>query len=177
MSELRTRIIRDMTLRGFSPSTHEAYIGQVVQLAKYYKRSPDQLTDGEVQAYLANLIQERRLSWSTCSQAAHAFRFLYHVTLGHPRTDFPVIRTPILLAYFAPVARFMPHEEFPWRLPRLLESVERTRRHHDLPELERRHHVMLLPHAAQALRSRYPRAPAACSNRRSPKRRSRNAWA
>ena len=40
MSELRTRMIRDMTVRGFSPSTHEAYIGQVVQLAKYYKRSP-----------------------------------------------------------------------------------------------------------------------------------------
>jgi hypothetical protein len=36
MSELRTRMIRDMTLRGLSPSTHEAYIGQVVQLAKYY---------------------------------------------------------------------------------------------------------------------------------------------
>src|SRR5207245_10119516 len=90
MSELRTRMIRDMTVRGFSPSTHEAYIGQVVQLAKYYQRSPDQLTNEEVQAYLAYLIQERKLSWSTCSQAAHAFRFLYHVTLGLLRTDFHV---------------------------------------------------------------------------------------
>ena len=50
MSELRTRMIRDMTVRGFSPRTHEAYIGQVVQLAKYYKRSPDELTNDEVQA-------------------------------------------------------------------------------------------------------------------------------
>ena len=81
-------MIRDMTVRGCSPSTHEAYIGQVVQLAKYYKRSPDSLTNDEVQAYLAFLIQERKLSWSTCSQAAHACRFLYHVTLGHSRTDF-----------------------------------------------------------------------------------------
>jgi hypothetical protein len=39
MSELRTRMIRDMTVRGFSPSTHEAYIGQVVKLARYYKRT------------------------------------------------------------------------------------------------------------------------------------------
>ena len=31
MSELRTRMIRDMTVRGFSPSTPEACIGQVVQ--------------------------------------------------------------------------------------------------------------------------------------------------
>ena len=90
MSELRTRMIRDMALRGFSPRTHEAYIGAVVKLAKHYKRSPDQLTNEEVQAYLAYLIQERKLSWSTCSQAAHAFRFLYHVTLGHPPADFRV---------------------------------------------------------------------------------------
>jgi len=90
MSELRTRMIRDMALRGFSPRTHEAYIAAVVKLAKYYHRSPDQLSNEEVQAYLAYLIQERKLAWSTCSQAAHAFRFLYHVTLGHPRTEFHV---------------------------------------------------------------------------------------
>ena len=90
MSELRTRMIRDMALRGFAPRTHEAYIAAVVRLAKHYRRSPDQLTNEDVQAYLAHLIQERKLSWSTCSQAAHAFRFLYHVTLGHPRADFHV---------------------------------------------------------------------------------------
>jgi hypothetical protein len=43
-------MIRDMALRGFSPRTHKSYIGQVVLLAKYYKRSPDQLTNEEVQA-------------------------------------------------------------------------------------------------------------------------------
>ena len=90
MSELRTRMIRDMTVRGFAPRTHKAYIAAVVKLAKHYRRSPDQLTNDEVQNYLAQLIQERKLSWSTCSQAANAFRFLYHVTLGHPRTDFHV---------------------------------------------------------------------------------------
>jgi integrase/recombinase XerD len=90
MSELRTRMIRDMALRGFAPRTHKAYIAAVVRLAKHYHRSPDQLTHEEVQSYLAHLIQERKLSWSTCSQAAHACRFLYHVTLGHSRTDFHV---------------------------------------------------------------------------------------
>jgi hypothetical protein len=33
MTELRARMIRDMTVRGFSPRTHEAYIQQVVGLA------------------------------------------------------------------------------------------------------------------------------------------------
>jgi len=74
-----------MTLRGFCSSTHEAYIGQVVQLAKYCKRSPDQLTNEEVQAYLASLIQERKLSWSTCSQAAHAFHRTRRATLARCR--------------------------------------------------------------------------------------------
>ncbi len=90
MSELRTRMIRDLTVRGLAPRTHKAYIAAVVRLAKHYRRSPDQITNDEVQTYLAYLIQQRKLSWSTCSQAANAFRFLYHVTLGHPRTDFHV---------------------------------------------------------------------------------------
>jgi integrase/recombinase XerD len=90
MSELRTRMLRDMTVRGFSPRTHEAYIRQVVGLARHYRRSPDQLSADEVQAYLAHLYQARKRSWSTCAQAAHAVRFLYHVTLGREKTAFQV---------------------------------------------------------------------------------------
>ena len=90
MSELRTRMIRDMARRGFSPRTHEAYVAAVVRLAKFYHRAPDHLTNDEVQAYLAHVIQERQLSWSPCAQAAHAFRFLYHVTLGHAPAHFTV---------------------------------------------------------------------------------------
>jgi site-specific recombinase XerD len=90
MSELRTRMIRDMTVRGFSARTHEAYVRQVVGLARYYRRAPDQLSADEVQAYLALLFRERKRSWSTCAQAAHAFRFFYHVTLGREQTAFHV---------------------------------------------------------------------------------------
>ena len=90
MSELRSRMIRDMTVRGFSPRTHEAYIRQVVGLTRHYRRSPDQLSADEVQTYLAHLFQARKRSWSTCAQAAHAFRFFYHVTLGREKTAFHV---------------------------------------------------------------------------------------
>src|SRR5260370_2484184 len=76
--------------RGLAPRPHRAYIAAGVRLATHSRRSPDQITNDEVQTYLAYLIQERKLSWSTCSQAANAFRFLYHVTLGHPRADFHV---------------------------------------------------------------------------------------
>ena len=53
MGELRIRMIRDMTVRGFASRTHHAYIAAVVRLAKHYRRSPDQITDDEVQTYLA----------------------------------------------------------------------------------------------------------------------------
>jgi integrase/recombinase XerD len=90
MSELRVRMVRDMTVRGVSPWTHKAYIAAVVGLARYYRRSPDHISADEVQTYIAHLYQDRHRSWSTCSQAAHAFRFFYHVTLGRPPADFRV---------------------------------------------------------------------------------------
>jgi hypothetical protein len=45
-------MLRDMTVRGFSPRTHEAYVQHVVGLARYHRRAPDQLTADEVQVYL-----------------------------------------------------------------------------------------------------------------------------
>jgi hypothetical protein len=78
-------MVRDMTVRGFSPWTHKAYIAAVVGLARYYRRSPDQISADEVQTYVAHLYQDRHRSWSTCSQAAHAFRFFSTSPWGGPR--------------------------------------------------------------------------------------------
>lgn len=90
MSELRRRMIEDMTVRGFSPRTHESYLAAVRRLAKHYRRPPDELTATEVRAYLVHMLTKRKLSWSTCNVAASAFRFLYHVTLGRSAHDFQV---------------------------------------------------------------------------------------
>jgi site-specific recombinase XerD len=90
MTELRRRMTRDMTVRGFSPRTHKSYLAAVRRLAAHYRRPPDQLTAEEVQTHLEHLVTVRKLSWSTCSIAANAFRFFYHVTLGRPRADFEV---------------------------------------------------------------------------------------
>jgi site-specific recombinase XerD len=86
----------DLVLRGMAERTREAYIGAVARLALFYHRSPDRITDAEVQTYLLHLIQERKLSWSTCNIATHGIRFFYHTTLGHDRVDFciPTARQP-----------------------------------------------------------------------------------
>jgi site-specific recombinase XerD len=92
MTELRRRMVQSMTVRGFSPHTHQSYIAAVRSLARHYRRPPDQLSAEEVQAYLAHMVTTRKLSWSTCSIAASAFRFLYHVTLGRDAVAFEVPR-------------------------------------------------------------------------------------
>ena len=85
-------MIRDMTVRGFSPHTHKSYIGSLRGLARHYGRSPDRLSAEEIQAYLAHMVTARKLSWSSCNVAISAFRFLYEVTLGRDVTALEIPR-------------------------------------------------------------------------------------
>ena len=84
MSKLRQQLIQELVLRGCSPRTQEAYVSGVYQLAKYYRRSPDQISDQEVRAYLLYLAQTRKLAASSRNQATSALRFFYATVLGRP---------------------------------------------------------------------------------------------
>lgn len=90
MSELRTRMTNDMALRGMSPRTQASYLRTVAGLAAYYHRSPDQITDREVQDYLIHLLCEKKLSWSSCNVAVYGLRFFFHQTLGREKATFRV---------------------------------------------------------------------------------------
>ncbi len=96
MTELRRRMDEDMIVRGLADRTREASLWAVTGLARFYRRSPDQLADDEIQAYLLHLIQERQRSWSTCHLIMHGLRFFYHTTLRRDRTSFriPTMRQP-----------------------------------------------------------------------------------
>ena len=93
---LRQRMIDEMTLRGMSPRTHESYLGAVFGLARYYKRSPDQLSIEDVRKYLLHLERGRHVSWSTLNAVASGLRFLYFKTLKWEpaRMDIPPRKTP-----------------------------------------------------------------------------------
>jgi integrase/recombinase XerD len=110
MTELRRQMHQAMTIRGMAPRTQRSYVSAVRRLAKHYRRSPDDLTVDEVQSYLAQMIEVEGLSWSTCSIAVNAFRFLYHVTLGVSAIDFVV-----------------PHPRQPQKLPEILSTEELLR--------------------------------------------------
>jgi site-specific recombinase XerD len=103
-------MLQAMTVRGMARRTQQSYVSAVRRLAKHYLRSPDEITAEEVQSYLAQMIEVDGLSWSTCSIAANAFRFLYHVTLGLKAIDFVV-----------------PQPRQPQRLPEVLSGEEVTR--------------------------------------------------
>ena len=115
MGILRTRMEQDLLVRGRSAKTRDGYLRVVADLAKHYHRSPDQLTDREVQQYLVHLIQERTLAWSSCRVAASALRFFCETTLGRARAARVVRdvannrnRSPIV-----PIVRYVPQSSSP----------------------------------------------------------------
>jgi site-specific recombinase XerD len=97
-------MMHQMQLHRLAPGTQKSYAGAITDLARYYWRSPDQLTPDEIRAYLHHLLEERKLAWSTCNVSAAAIRFFYVETLGWsplqlnlpPRTD--VQRLPRVLS-------------------------------------------------------------------------------
>jgi integrase/recombinase XerD len=103
MTPLRQRLIEDLQLRNRSPDTIKAYVRYVAQFARYFRRSPDQLTSEHARQYQLHLLQ-KKVSWSTFNQSVCALRFLYGTTLGRkdyvPRLPFgkKPKRIPIVLS-------------------------------------------------------------------------------
>lgn len=66
-SDLRTQFLNYMTLQRFSPHTQRNYIAAVKGLAGFYKKSPDLLTNDQMQDYFRYLIEDRKLAWGSCN--------------------------------------------------------------------------------------------------------------
>ena len=96
MSQLRQRMDDAMVLRGLADRTRESYLACVSGLAKYHRRSPDQLDATQIQAYLLHLITEKKLAYASVNQAACAFRFLFGEVLRRPAIglDIPMAKVP-----------------------------------------------------------------------------------
>ena len=96
MTPLRQRMIDAMVLRGFAARTHGSYLTSVGQLALHHHRSPDLLSDEQIQGCLLHLLQERQRSRSTVNITACAMRFLVCDVLGQAerRPQIPLGRQP-----------------------------------------------------------------------------------
>jgi hypothetical protein len=62
MTPLRQRMIEDMQLRGLAPLTQRAYLQAIQQLALYYGKSPEQITDEELRQYFLYLHNEKHVA-------------------------------------------------------------------------------------------------------------------
>ncbi len=80
MTPLRARMIDDMASAGLAPSTQAAYIRGVRGLAAHYRRSPDDLGEAEVRAYLLAL-RDRGVALGTFRPYHGGIKFLYAHTL------------------------------------------------------------------------------------------------
>ena len=81
MSKLSIRMNKDMVLHGFSENTRKSYIGSIRKLTLYYQRSPDKISNREVEDYLLHLLKDKKLTYSTCNCLVSALKFLYEKTL------------------------------------------------------------------------------------------------
>ena len=86
MTPLRLRMIEDMTLAGLAAGTQAVYIQAVRRLAAHYRRSPDELSEDEVRAYLLSL-RERGVALGTFKTNQGGIQFLYRRTLDR---DWPL---------------------------------------------------------------------------------------
>ncbi|QJD30932.1 site-specific integrase [Methylococcus geothermalis] len=68
MTPLRAKMIKAMQVRGFSVRTHESYLYAVTDLARYFRRAPDQLGIDDLRRYFEYLATERGLSGASCRQ-------------------------------------------------------------------------------------------------------------
>jgi len=107
MGTLRQQMAGDLVVRGMAVRTQEAYLGAVAGLAKFYGRSPDQISEAEVQRYLLHLLQERKLAHSSCNIVCSALEFFYRVTLKRRETEF-----------------CLPRPKLPAKLPQILSREE-----------------------------------------------------
>ena len=82
MTPLRQRMLEDLQIRQYSPTTIRLYLSSVAEFAKHFRRSPDQLGPEHIRQYQLFLIKEKHACQSTCIQLVSALRFLYTHTLN-----------------------------------------------------------------------------------------------
>jgi len=83
MGELADRMRQDLVLRNYSPRTVPQYLGCARKFAAFHRRSPAEMGETEVRAYLQHLLEDGRIPNSVRVTVA-ALKFLYRKTLGRP---------------------------------------------------------------------------------------------
>jgi integrase/recombinase XerD len=93
MTALRQRMLEDLRIRNYAPTTVACYIRSVAEFAQHFNKPPDQLGPEEIRLWQLFLLNEKRVKLSTYIQAVCALRFFYRNTL-HRRMEIDRIPLP-----------------------------------------------------------------------------------
>ncbi len=93
MSTLRQRMLEDLSIRNYAPTTVSCYIRSVAKFAQHFNKPPDQLGPEEIREWQLFLLREKRVKLSTYIQSVCALRFFYRNTL-HRRIEIDRIPLP-----------------------------------------------------------------------------------
>ena len=85
-------MLEDMKLQDFAEKTREAYLHAVIELSRYYNRSPDLLSEEDIRRFVVHLVEERGLARATVRQRVSGVKFFYETTLERPLEVFDRIR-------------------------------------------------------------------------------------
>ena len=136
MTTLRQKLIDEIQLRGFSIHTQDSYVRSVTGLARFYHRSPDQIGDDEIKAYLLHLLRIKKLAVSSLIVAVSALRFFFGQVLHRPT---------------AALEQALPRMKKPVLRPKVY-SVQELERLLGLPQLNRKHRALFMTTYAAGLR-------------------------
>ena len=136
MTALRQKLIDEIQLRGFSINTQDSYERCVSGLARFYHRSPDQIADDEIKAYLLHLLRVRKLAVGSLIIAVSGLRFFYGQVL-HRSTQ--------------AIEQALPRMKKPVLRPRVY-SVQELERLFACPDLNRKHRAIFMTTYAAGLR-------------------------
>jgi integrase/recombinase XerD len=101
-SDLRRRMIADMTIRTFSDKTQHDYIRHVEAFARFLGRSPDTATGDDIRRFQLAQVEQGAQPPKINTQAS-ALRFFFTITLGR-----------------ADLAHQLARTHYPRKLPRVL---------------------------------------------------------
>lgn len=125
MGQLRDKMYEDLKLRGYRKKTTVEYLRWGRLFAAYHHRSPQEMGEPEVRAYLMHLLEQKRARPASHKMAVASLRFLYGVTLGRPE-----------------VAVRIPWPKVPHTLPEILSGTEVLALFSALPSIKHRAVVM-----------------------------------
>jgi integrase/recombinase XerD len=128
MGRLAERFERDLTIRGYSEVTRTIYLGHVRNFARFFKRSPDELTAEHIQQYQYHLLRVKKITRGYFNVIAAALRFFYLVTLEKDWN----------------IKRAIPYHKTGRRLPVILSQEELVRFFTAIRNLKHRAIVMTL---------------------------------